>query len=255
MDYLKISKHYPEYERKIDIFKDKVNRVKKTNTEVFTDFLNPDEREILKHICKKEGLYFSFLGGIGDFERAICAISPYDDLKDFPIEVVRIAGNSKFEKLDHRDYLGAILSLGISRDKIGDINLFEETAEVWVCSTISSYILNNLNKIKHASVKVEIIKQCEAQIREQKFKDMLINVSSMRLDCIVSALIGISRNDAVSIIKKGNVKVDYVPIEETAKKVDEKNLISIKGFGRFIINNIISKTKSDRLKIYAKKFI
>lgn len=255
MDYLKISEHYPEYTDKIAAFKDKVNRVKKTNAEVFTDFLNPDEREILKCICIKEGLTLSTLGGKGEFERAMCKISMDNDWTEFPIDVLKISGNFKFEKLNHRDYLGAILSLGIIRDKVGDINLFEDSAEVWVCSAISSYILNNLDKIKHTGVKVEIIDKNEAHERVQQFKDMKINVPSMRLDCIVSSLIGISRNDAANIIKKGNVKVNYIPVEEIASKVDENQLISIKGFGRFFINGIIGKTRSDRLNVYAKKFI
>lgn len=255
MDYLKISERYPEYIDKIAAFKDKINRVKKTNTEVFTDFLNPDEREILNFICNKEGLFLSILGGKGECERAMCKISMDNDLTDFPIDVLKISGNFKFERLNHRDYLGAILSLGISRDKIGDINLFEESAEVWVCNTISYYILNNLDKIKHTGVKVEIIDKYEAHERIQRFKDMKVNASSMRLDCLVSSLTGLSRNDAVIIIKKGYVKVNYVPVEEIASRVDENQLISIKGFGRFIIKEIIGKTRSDRLNIYAKKFI
>lgn len=255
MDYIKNIEHNPEYKDKIVLFKDKINRVKKTSKSVFTDFLNPDEQIILKNMCLSERLYFESCGGNGDFERAVCVISS-DVFKDeYPVEVIRVKGNFKFEKLTHRDYLGSILSLGIKREKIGDINVFEDGAEVWVYEGMGSYIEANLDKIKHTGIKVETINILYARQSVQKFKEMKINVPSMRLDCIVAALAGISRNEAVNAIKKGNIKVDYIIIGEPSEKVNAEQLISIRGNGRYRINSLLSKTKSDRLNITVKKYI
>lgn len=255
MDYLRNIEHHPEYKDKIVLFKDKINRVKKIHISAFTDFLNPDEQAIIKNMCLSEGLHFGSCGGNGDYERAVCVISSdtFDD--EYPVEVIRITGSFKFEKLTHRDYLGAILSLGIKREKTGDINVFDDGAEIWIYEGMGSYITSNLDKIKHTGIKAEIIDRQYARQRIQNFKDIRINVSSMRLDCIVAALAGTSRNEAASNVKKGNVKVDYIIVDEPSEKVNENQLISIRGSGRFLIDGLSGKTKSDRLNIVVKKYI
>lgn len=255
MDYIKNIEHHPEYKDKMVLFKDKLNRVKKTNISAFTDFLNPDEQLILNKMCLSERLYFRSYGGNGEFERAVCVVSNDEYEDEFPIEVLKITGNFKFEKLTHRDYLGAILSLGIKREKIGDINVFEDGCEVWIFEEMGSYVEANLDKIKHTGIKIQVIDKLDARQSNQKFKEIRINVPSMRLDCIVAALTGVSRNEAVNAVKKGNVKVDYIIIDEPSEKVNDDQLISIRGYGRYRVNGLLGKTKNERLNINVRKYI
>lgn len=255
MDNTKYYENYPEYKEKISMFMDKIIRAKRTWEESFTDFLNPDEQIFLKRICLDEDVYFGLMGGKGYFERAVSVISLEQYNGSFPIDIVRIMGNFKFEKLNHRDYLGALLSLGIRREKIGDINVFDDGAEVWLSNEISDYICYNLTKIKHTGIKCEKILYNEAREKIQNFKDMKANVPSMRLDCIISSLAKLSRSEAASIIKGGQVKVNYNVEDEFSRKINEGDLISIKGYGRYQIDSIINITKSQRLNILVKKFI
>lgn len=255
MDYTKYIEMYPEYRDKISIFMDKIIKVKRTWEEAFTDFLNPDEQILLKSICKNEEVYLGFMGGNGYYERAISVISINEYTGDFPIDIVRIKGNFKFEKLNHRDYLGTILSLGIRREKIGDINVFEDGAEIWLSNEISDYICYNLSKIKHTGIKSEKISLKEAREKIQAFREMNINVSSMRLDCIIASVVNVSRSEAASLVKSGYVKVNYNVENEFSGKIKLGDLLSIKGYGRYQIDNIINITKSQRLNISIKKFI
>lgn len=255
MDYSKYLETNPEYKEKISMFMDKIVRVKRTWEESFTDFLNPDEQILLKRICVDEEVYSGFMGGKGYFERAVSVISREQYNGDFPVDVVRIKGNFKFEKLNHRDYLGTLLSLGIRREKIGDINVFDDGAEVWLSNEISDYICYNLTKIKHAGIKCEKILFSEAREKIQSFKEINANISSMRLDCIVAALAKISRSEAAGLIKGGNIKVNYNVENEFSRKINEGDLLSIKGCGRYQIHSIINVTKSQRLNIAVKKFI
>lgn len=255
MDYTKYVEMHPEYKEKISTFTDKIIRVKKTWEEVFTDFLTPDEQILLKRICQDEGLYLGFMGGKGYYERAVAVISPNEYTGDFPLDIVRIKGNFKFEKLNHRDYLGAIISLGIRREKIGDINVFEDGAEIWLSQEISDYICYNLSKIKHTGIKSEIISYKESREKIQNFKEMSVNVPSMRLDCIAASVVNVSRGEAVSLIKSGYVKVNYNVENESSIKIMPGDLLSIKGYGRCQIVKIINTTKSQRLNIAIKKFI
>ncbi len=255
MDYTKYIEMYPENKEKISIFMDKITRVKRTWEESFTDFLNPDEQMLLKRICKNEEVYSEFIGGKGYFERAISVISCSKYLGSFPIDIVRAKGNFKFEKLNHRDYLGTILSLGIRREKIGDINVFEDGAEAWLSTEISDYISFNLTKIKHTGIKCEKISYDETREKVQNFRELNANISSMRLDCIIASVINVSRSEGASLIKSGNVKVNYNVENEFSRKINEGDLLSIKGYGRYQIDNIINVTKSQRLNIAIKKFI
>lgn len=255
MDYAKYLEIYPENREKLSIFMDKVTRVKRTWEESFTDFLNPDEQMLLKRICKNEEIYSGFMGGRGYWERAAAVISCSEYDGSFPIDIIRIKGNFKFEKLNHRDYLGTILSLGIRREKIGDINVFEDGAEIWLSNEISDYICFNLTKIKHTGIKCEKISYDEAREKIQSFKEINANISSMRLDCIIAAVANVSRSEAVDLIKGGNVKVNYNIENEFSRKTNEGDLLSIKGYGRYQIDNIINITKSKRLNISIKKFI
>lgn len=255
MEYTKYLETYPEHKEKLSVFMDKITRVKRSWEESFTDFLNPDEQILLKRLCMDEGLYSGFMGGKGYFERAAAVISHEEYNGAFPVEVVRIKGNFKFEKLDHRDYLGTLISLGIRREKIGDINVFDDGAEIWLSNEISDYICYNLTKIKHTGISCEKMNFNEAREKIQNFKEVSINISSMRLDCISAALARISRSEATGLIKGGSIKVNYNVVNEFSRKINEGDLLSIKGFGRYQIDKIINITKSQRINIAVKKFI
>jgi RNA-binding protein YlmH len=255
MDYTRYLEAYPQYKEKVAVFLDKINRVKRSWEDNYTDFLTPDEQAVLQRMCGSEGVYCDFFGGKGSCERAVGFISNIEGRGDFPIDVIRITGNFKFEKLTHRDYLGTILSMGIRRDKVGDINVFEDGAEIWISSEISDYICFNLLKIKHTGIKTEKIPIDEAREKIQSFKEKNINIPSMRLDCVVAGTAGVSRSEAADLIKSGAVKLNYNINSEASIKVKEGDMLSIKGFGRFQILNIIGTTKSQRMNIGIKKFI
>ena len=87
------------------------------------------------------------------------------------------------------------------------------------------------------------------------FKETKIIVTSLRLDCIVSALLNQSRTKAVAYIKDGAVKLNYSIEDEANKKVEIKDLISIKGFGRYVLEDTIGLTKSDRITLLIKKYL
>ncbi|QCX32557.1 RNA-binding protein [Caloramator sp. E03] len=234
---------------------DKVKRAKKSFKDIYTDFLFPDSQEFLKQLCNEEGLHVSFIGGKGDFERAVGVISCYEDIDYNPVDVIKISCNFKFENLTHRDFLGAILSLGIKREKIGDINLYEDGAEIYVLKDISDYIVINLNKIRHTGVKIKKIDYEDARERVQQFSEKAVNVASMRLDAIVSGAINLSREKSSIFIKNGSVKLNYLICDDASKKVKEGDLISVKGYGRFLIDKITGTTKKDRITLIIKKFV
>lgn len=254
-DLEKYIEHYPGEKEHLVQLIDKINRVKKTWEDAVTDFLTPDEQYMLKKICDDTGVNVYFFGGKGDYERAVAVMCCGEHDIEFPIDIIKITGNFKFEKLDHRDYLGAILSLGIKREKVGDINVYEDGAEIYIQKDISDYICFNLNKIKHTGIKVEKINFDKTREKIQRYKETLINIASLRLDCVVSAAAGFSRSEASSLIKNGDVKLNFIVLTDSSCKVKEEDLLSIKGYGRFLIGNIKGTTKKDRIVLSIKKFL
>lgn len=234
---------------------DRVKRAKNNYEPVFTNFLSPEEQIILRDVCFSEGLLLNLCGGKGEFERALGVISSYEFYGEFPLSVVKITGNFKFEKLNHRDYLGSVLALGIKREKIGDINVFDDGAEIILSSDIADYVLNNLEKIKHTSIKRAIIDINDSREKIQEYKEKRVNVASLRLDSVVGAAINMSRSKAVDIIRGGDVKLNHFPMQESAHKVNPNDIISVKGFGRYKIDEITGLTKKDRITIIIKQYV
>lgn len=233
-------------------FLNKIDQAKKWQT-VFTDFLNPEEQAALKELCFDEGVDVCFFNE-KKLERTIAKLGLDDDI-DFPIDVLKVEGNFKFEQLEHRDYLGAILSLGIKREKIGDINVFDDGAEVYVLKELSDYIMMRLTQIKHTGVKVKKIPLEEAREKQIKFKELNINIASLRLDAVVAELIGVSRNKASELIRNEKVKLNFKITKEVDKKVEQNSLISIKGYGRYQLGECLGTTRNGRFVFNAKKII
>lgn len=178
----------------------KVKLAEKTWKTLYTDFLTLNEQEFLKELSLRNDVFITFQGD-DSFERKIASISLNEDIEDFPSSVLRISGNFKFEKVTHRDYLGSILGLGIKREKIGDINVYEDGAEVLVHNDILDYIIFNLNSIKHTTVKAFEIDFKDMKRKSQKFEEKNVNVASLRFDAILSSVFNISRTKSSSFMK------------------------------------------------------
>lgn len=251
----KLYDFYQGNKEKLPLFIDKVNQVKRSYDYVYTDFLTPEEQNLIRIVCSQEFVYPVFYGGKEGFEKAAAVLGIEEYSGEPPVDVLKVTGSFKFEKLSHRDYLGAILSLGIKREKVGDINIFDDGAELYAAREISDYIAYNLKKIKHTGIKIQRINYEDAREKIQEFKDIKINIASLRFDCILSTLIGVSRNDACEVIKSGDARINYITVYEPSKKLSEGDMISIKGYGRFKIDELIGKTKSDRLNMRVKKYL
>lgn len=235
---------------------DKVKLCRKSDTVQYTDFMTPEEAMALARICSDEGLFLKLYGGLPDSERVMGGIFAFEQTEfDFPLDVLAITGNLKFESLSHRDYLGSILSVGIRREKIGDINVFEDGAEIFIHRDISSYMEMSIQKIKHTGVKTTLIPIEKARGKLQSYQEFKAIVSSMRMDCVVAEMLRISRAKAVLEIRSGGIKVNHIVREEIDYKIKENDLFSIRNHGRFQIASLVGKTKSDRQTLLIKKYI
>lgn len=171
----------------------------------------------------------------------------------FPMKLIKIQNTSKFSSITHRDFLGGILSLGIERNKIGDLLVENNTCYVPVYEEIEKFILYNIDKISKVVCSVEVVDNFEF-LPKVNFKEEIILVSSLRIDGIVSRITNVSRSKAQTMIDQGQVLINYVKIKDKSYELKGEERITIRGFGKFILGNSIGNSKSGRIKIIIKKY-
>ena len=174
---------------------------------------------------------------------------------EIPIRAIRIRG-SGFRELPHRDFMGGILSLGIERSTIGDIAVISEAeALVFALDKIAPYIVSELHKIGRDGVRAEIFDLSPDYELPRRYETMEIAVSSARLDGVVRALTGKSREAAADMIRAGLVELRYIPTENISAEVKEGDILSVRGFGKYVIGETDGQTRSGQLKIRCRKYI
>ena len=214
MEKLKLTAHIKDIELKNKMYKviDKANSCLKNYDIKATEFLNPFEvKNVIDILNSESDLKYKVDGGYENAERQLIYIFPYyieEDDVESDLRVIQIEGNFKFKAISHRDYLGALLNLGIKREKIGDILIHDNFCQVVVSEDICDFIIINLDKVSRNKVKVKEITVKDIVQSEHNFKEISFTVSSLRVDSIISGVYSLSRNDSVKLIKGERVNVD-----------------------------------------------
>lgn len=176
-------------------------------------------------------------------------------LEEIPIRAIKISG-SGFKSLTHRDFMGGILSLGIDRAVVGDIAVVSEAeAVVFVHERIKNYILTELTKIGRDGVKTTEIPLDPAFVIPRSYEIIDAAVASMRLDAVVKAVCGKSREISAEMVKQGLVTLSYKENCDTSAEVREGDILSVRGYGKYLVGDITGQTKSGRIKLKLKKYI
>lgn len=225
----------------------------------FSDFLNLNELNILHTIPKFElhTTYVTF-GGYDYSERQMVAFLP-DALcyeYDYPISILKISPlQKKFsDKLSHRDYLGAVLNLGIDRSKLGDILVEEDGAILFAHQSLEAFLMEELHRIKHTSIMVEKV-NLQNFTYQPSVKEIKGSVSSLRLDSLLALAFSSSRSKLVAFIESGKVYVNGKLIISNGYQIKENDIISVRGLGRFRYKENISQTKKGRYYVTIELYI
>lgn len=234
---------------------------------VFTDFLTTGEQAaaiaLNRKIRENAGdVCMEMWGGHFDCSHTVAGFFPieyreYDKPSLFPVSCILIEPvNSRYaETVSHRDYLGAVLSLGIGRQKIGDIRIDGQNAYLFCKEEITSFILEQLQTVRHTVVSCSLIENLE-QIPEQQYKILARTVASPRLDNIVAAMAGVARGKAADLISQGKVIVDSSEQTSVSYSCKDGCVITVRGYGKFRLHiPDLSVTKKGKHKIQIFKFI
>ena len=157
------------------------------------------------------------------------------------------------EKLSHRDFLGALMNLGIERSTIGDIRVQEKEAYLFCLDTIAPFICDNLETIRHTHVQCTITEHFEEMTLEKPSEELL-QVASVRLDAVISKVYHISRGECLDYFRAGKVFVSGRLCENNSKMLRSGDVVNVRGFGKFIFEEELGDTKKGKKNIAVAVF-
>lgn len=216
-------------------------------------FCPPNIWSFFQENCQNSDFKIVTNGLFEEAERRVIAFNNKYNI-DYPIEALQIRNKSNFSNLRHKDYLGAILSLGIDRNKIGDVVVKDDRSYVPVMEDISSYILNNLASIGKSPVEISILYDL-VDLPSIDFDEISINVQSLRLDSVVAKLANISRSKTIELLDSSKVLVNYVKSKDKSQELLKGTRLTIRGNGKYIVGDIIGETRSGKQRIIVKKYV
>lgn len=225
----------------------------------FSDFLTIHELHILKDAAPRLYGTFKVSGGYPNAERQMAAFLP-DALSfswKYPIDCIEILpAYPKFaQELTHRDILGALMSLGLERSRLGDIVVDECRYYLFVKSEMSPYILEELREIRHTSVKCRLVEPEAAGRITPRMAEHQSTITSNRLDNIVAAFTGRSRSQAVTLIQSGKISVNGNECLHNTYICKSDDVISIRGVGKFIFDGVTGETRKNRIRIVYRQYL
>ena len=211
----------------------------------FSEFLNMEEESVLSAL--HFNINYCLFGGYDGAERCIAAFGYDCEEADFPISMIKVEPVSpKFaDKLSHRDFLGSLMGLGIKREVLGDIVISDNTGYIFCLNTIAGYIVQELSKVRHTIVKCSIADALPDSAVKTLEEEQMV-VASERLDVLVAAVYHFSRSAVKELFVARKIYVNSRICENFSYIPKEKDIISVRGKGRFVYNGVIGKTKKDR---------
>jgi len=164
--------------------------------------------------------------------------------------------NMKFadEDLSHRDFLGALINLGIERDCIGDILVGDGKTYVYCTEAMGAFIAENLSKVKHTDVKCQRVPTDECTLVPE-YEELRVNVASERVDAMVAGVYNLSRTVAARLITSEYISINGIIAKNAGKTVRVGDAVSVRNHGKFYYDGIDGTTKKNRLYIRIRKCI
>lgn len=227
-------------------------------------FLDLAEQSAVSSALDKVGEKYTFFGGYDDAERRICVFSPdyisdvfeyyseYPD--DCPIEILRCSYKKGAIAPTHRDYLGSILSLGVKRENIGDILVYNGGADIIILKRTADFFRLEYKNAGRTPLEIKIVPLSNISLPNVEIYSERITVASPRLDCIIAEIFSLSREKASEAVKSGMIFVNSTKIQKTDMHISQGAKIVLRGKGKAVVKEICGETRRGRLAIMIDRF-
>lgn len=244
---------------------DKIKQCKNRNKIINTEFLNLHQKQLVQSKLNELKIKnYIFHGGFEEAENKTLIVYPEKLNEEIVINSINeiinaikiTLPNELIGKYEHRDYLSSIMRLGLGRERIGDIIVYDNEAYIIVLKENAVYIKNSLQEFtRFKKSHIEIIDVDEIKSKSPQLMPIEIHVSSNRLDCIVSEIARTSRSKAEELIKNERVSINFKYEYKSSKQVNVGDIIIVRGSGKYILDNIKENVKNKRIIMTLKKYV
>lgn len=235
-------------------FRDLADKSFSRNMFTFTGFLGLSEQDIFWQM-ERELSHAGFVlsGGAQGTDRQMVRFGNAQALGyevDFPIVCIHIRPLlAKFaDKLTHRDFLGALMNLGIERSTLGDIRVGDKEAYLFCMDSIAAYICENLTQVKHTNVKCQVVERA-ADVPMEEPRRITVQAASMRVDAVLAKVYNKSREDSLMLFRAQKVFVDGRLCENNARQLKVGETVNARGYGKFRVAGEPKETKKGRTAV------
>jgi len=226
---------------------DGVYLCQKRRSAYFFSFFTEREQLLAERHLQHAGFErYAFDGGFPGAERKVLGLF-FDEPEPFPVSALSLQFR-KSDKLTHRDFLGALMSLGIERGTVGDILVEDGRCVLFVKEEIRDYITSQLFKVGNVGVRISDA-DTAALPKGRGFDEKDYTVPSLRLDAVVAAVSGLSREKTKTLILSGSVTRNYEVCQNISRQVEASDVITIRGKGKYVVNGVLGETKKHRIRI------
>ena len=222
----------------------------------FTGFLGLSEQDIFwKEEPNLKYAGYSLYGGCDGADRVVVRFGNSDELGyevPFPIVCPHIKPlMQKFaDELSHRDFLGALMNLGIDRSTVGDIKVGEKQAYLFCLDSIAEFICDNLEQIKHTHVKCSVVAKFD-ELPEEEPETLNIQVQSLRVDAVLAKVYNMSREKSLELFRAGKVYVNGRLCENNSRLLKPGETVNARGFGKFTLKGEARETRKGKMAVEA----
>lgn len=220
----------------------------------YLGFLTPAEAALADNQLKKQRVAYRFFGGYDGAERLVLACLPeWCESPDFPVCALTFHFRD-CDTLNHRDFLGSLMALGITRESVGDILVEPGRAVVFVKDDLETFICSQIDRVGNTGV--TLTKGFEQPLPQAgTLVSCSDTVASTRLDCVMGALCNFSRNQATELIEDGKVSVNGICVQKATRTVSPGDVISVRSRGKFKIESTDERSKKGRVVLKYSKFV
>lgn len=230
----------------------------------YTGFLSLQEQSDFHQLEKEKGKEFAdagyaLWGGAPSCERQMlrfgtASLCGYEE--EFPIRCICIkpAAPKFADRLTHRDFLGALMNLGIERRLLGDIFIKDNTGYLYCADTIADFLMQNLAQVKHTHVICSLYDAADGLACAPDMLEKTIHISSERIDGILAKLYGMPRGGAIEQIQAKKAFINGRLCEHNSAQLKEGDVVTLRGYGKFCYGGILSVSKKGKLCAVVKQY-
>lgn len=227
----------------------------------YTGFLSPAEQALCQDLLKAAGASFWFTGGYPGAERRICVFLPdWMEPESFAAEetcplCALLAETTGGKGLTHRDFLGSLMGLGLTREKLGDILVEEERrAQVLCLREVLPILQAQWDKAGKYPLRLTPLRLEEIRAPQVETRHIRDTVASLRLDAVLASGFSLSRGKAADWIASGRVSVNHRPCEKADKLVAEGDALVCRGLGKCVLTQVDGLSKKGRVMIHLERY-